>query len=154
LVPEESKDGKKSKVEAPVIPPPPVPEDSKEKKPSDPPDPKSKEVDPKTAELTPPVPPDKKEIKAPEVTPKETPKAKEPPSHEVEPPPAIGTPPQVSSPSIKVPVPNNSAIRPVANIATSVVSFDEETHPCTADDSSYEAISEKFYHTKKYARAL
>jgi hypothetical protein len=69
-------------------------------------------------------------------------------------PPAIGAPPLVKSPPITVPLPAGSGIRPVVNLTPTVVSFDEETYPCQAEDTSFEAVSQKFYKSKKYARAL
>jgi nucleoid-associated protein YgaU len=74
------------------------------------------------------------------------------PAAAVRPAPALGTPPGTVSPAIAVPVPAGQP-RPGAEPAATVESFEEETHSCQASDT-FRSISEHYYNSAKYERAL
>src|SRR5204863_7655258 len=60
--------------------------------------------------------------------------------------------PTATAPPITVP--GSATIQPrPANPAAQVESFDEEAYRCKPGDT-FEAISQRYYHTDKYARAL
>jgi hypothetical protein len=66
--------------------------------------------------------------------------------------PPVGAPATTSTPPITVPGSATIQPRPV-NPAAQVESFDEEAYRCKPGDT-FEAISQRYYHTDKYARAL
>jgi nucleoid-associated protein YgaU len=66
--------------------------------------------------------------------------------------PPVGAPPGASTPPITVQGTTTTQPRPVS-AAPQVESFDEEAYRCKPGDT-FESISQRFYHTDKYARAL
>jgi nucleoid-associated protein YgaU len=66
--------------------------------------------------------------------------------------PALGAAPGAVSPAIAVPAPSGLA-RTSADAGTTVESFEEETHSCKASDT-FRSISEQYYNSAKYERAL
>jgi nucleoid-associated protein YgaU len=67
--------------------------------------------------------------------------------------PPVGAPPRVDSPPIGIPVAPGSSTRPLTPFAPQVDSYDEETHICKPNES-FRAISQQYYQTDKYDRAL
>jgi hypothetical protein len=66
--------------------------------------------------------------------------------------PPLGTPPAVVSPPITVPG-GTGVVRASAETGTVVDSFDEETYACRPGDS-FRSISEQYYRSPRYERAL
>jgi hypothetical protein len=66
----------------------------------------------------------------------------------------VGSAATVTTPPIGVPVPPSStAGRTSSNFVPQVESYDEETYPCKEGDT-LESVSQRFFTTDKYARAL
>ena len=66
--------------------------------------------------------------------------------------PPVGAPPTASSPPIAVPMPG-AYPRAGAAVVPQVVSYDEETYLCKANDS-FDEISGRYYQNKAYGKAL
>lgn len=64
--------------------------------------------------------------------------------------PPIGAPPRADSPPIAIPGQSAGSSVP---FVPQVESYDEETHVCRAGET-FESISEQYYRTRKYDRAL
>jgi hypothetical protein len=68
--------------------------------------------------------------------------------------PPVGAPANVASPPVKVPVPAAEAPKPAVGTVPSVKIYDEQTYTCKPEDTSFEALSKRFYTSPAYAQAL